>query len=104
MFWKFRPINGDRDKWGRTYEEAFKEHALWCLKTLLDNKKDDKEAEDYLYDNCVTWIGRSQEDGKHFNSDAAFNAFTEIQTNYKEFKQYYPDSAIEYFKKIGLEK
>ncbi|KKU47275.1 MAG: hypothetical protein UX68_C0041G0004 [Parcubacteria group bacterium GW2011_GWA2_46_9] len=101
MFWKFREVENGKDEYGRTYEEARREHALWCLKTFLDNAENDQLAEEYLHKNCASWISRSDEDAKFFKSDAALNAFYETKTEFKEFKQYYPEETILHFKKNG---
>jgi len=83
MFWKFREVENGKDEYGRTYEEARREHALWCLKTFLDNAENDQLAEEYLHKNCASWISRSDEDAKFFKSDAALNAFMKQRRNSK---------------------
>jgi hypothetical protein len=91
MFWRFAGNKSGIDKFGRTFDEAYKEHALWCIETLKNNKPDDDEAMDYLNNNCVSWNGCPHEFTPYLHGIAAFNAFCEIKACYEEFKKYYTD-------------
>lgn len=89
MHWRFIPLKNGKDKFGRTREEAFKEHALWCLSTLAHNEPDDESKIKYLCDNSITWISGPAEFRQYFAGEAVFNAYSEIKLRYMEFKQYY---------------
>ncbi len=85
MFWRFKIQENNRDRFGRTLEEARKEHAKWCIDTLRNNVQDEQPMQD-LFDKCVTWITCPDEFRLYLAGDAAFNAYTEIKTCLEEFK------------------
>lgn len=97
MFWRFKVEENNRDKFGRTFKEAFKEHARWCLDTLRNNVPDE-QAIQYVFDNSPTCVRCPPEFRKHFAGDAVFNAYTEIKAHLEEFKHFYTPEEIAWIK------
>jgi hypothetical protein len=93
MFWRFVKEGHNRDKLGRTYKEAFRYHARWCLETLYNNVPDE-QAMDYILDNSPTCIACPVEFKKYFAGDAVFNAYSEIKDRFVEFRQFYTPEEI----------
>mgnify|MGYP001614480408 FL=1 len=95
MFWRFKQTEDNRDKFGRTFDEAFKEHARWCIDTLRNNVPDE-QAIQYIWNNSPSLVERPPEFREFFVGDAVFNACAEIKTRLEDFKQFYSPEEIEW--------
>lgn len=99
MFWRFKAEKDNKDRFGRTFEEAWKEHALWCFSAVYKNEPDDKEKMDYIFRNSSTYISRPS-GVTAFRGDAAYNAFIQIEIHFESFKKYYTSEQREAMKNL----
>ena len=98
MFWRFKKGKDGKDEFGRTFEEAWREHALWCLDVFRKNEPDDEEKMDYIFRNSPTHVGRPAEFRDYLSGDAAYNACLEIKMHFGSFKKYYKQDDIKWIK------
>lgn len=97
MFWRYQQEKDDgKDQFGRTYEDAWREHALWCLNTLRENQPDDEEKMNYINRNSPSCLRCPEEFKKYLAGDAVFNAYCELKANFKLFKKYYTKEDIDW--------
>lgn len=98
MFWRFKRGKDGKDELGRTHEEAWREHALWCLDTLKKNEPDDAEKMSYIFNNSPTHVARPAEFKKSMSGNAVFNAYLEIKIHFESFKKCYAQEDIDWIK------
>ena len=96
MFWRFKKGKDGKDDFGRTFEEAWREHALWCLDVFRKNEPDDEEKMDYIFRNSPTYVARPAELTECMSGDAVFNAYFQIKMNFKSFRKYYTQEDIKW--------
>ena len=97
MFWRFKGKDG-KDSFGRTFEEVWQEHALWCLDVFRKNEPDNEEKMNYIFKNSPTHQTRPAAFMKCMSGDAVFNAYLEIKMHLKSFKKYYTQEDIKWIK------
>ena len=95
MFWRHRSGKDGKDKFGRTFDEAWREHASWCLDTFKKNEPDDIAKMNYIFNNSPTHVGCPVELRKHLSGNAVYNAYLEIKMHFKSFKKYYTQEEID---------
>ena len=98
MFWRHRAGKDGKDNLGRTFEEAHREHALWCLDVFRKNEPDDEEKMKYIFNNSPTYVTRPIKLKNYFSGDAAYNACVEIKMNFESFKKYYTQEEVDWVK------
>lgn len=100
MFFRFIIEKDNKDKYGRTSEDAWEEHALWCLRTVCENKPDTQEQIDYMMNNSPTYLACPPEFREYLAGDAVFNAFADLKKNFEKFKEHYTEEEIQFVKRI----
>ena len=96
MFWRYKIGKDGKDDQGRTFKEAWQEHALWCLDVFRKNEPDDKEKMDYIFKNSPTYVARPAELKDSMAGDAVFNAYIAIKMNFESFKKHYTQEEIDW--------
>lgn len=96
MFWRHRSGKDGKDKFGRTFDEAWREHASWCLDTFKKNEPDDIAKMNYIFNNSPTHVGCPAKFKDCFSGNAVFNAYLEIKMHFKSFKKYYTQEQIDW--------